>query len=381
MINGYLKKIFLMVKEMTERRTPGEFFNIREALSKVNLPSLLTISRNIGIDLGTSNTLIYVRGKGIILEEPSVVAYKKTSNRILTVGQEAKAMIGRSPRGVYTIRPLQHGVIANFEATAEMLRYFLKKVFTRYQFIKPSITICVPSGVTEVEKRAVSEVAYECGSRKVFLIEEPIAAAIGAGLPVFEPMGNFVIDIGGGTSEVAVISLGGIVVNMITKVAGDYMNQQVVKYIKETHGLYIGDLTAEDLKIALSKKENQNGNEEAHFEVRGRDRISGLPIILKLSKNQLKEALHGSVEVIANTVKMALEKTPPELVSDIINKGLIMTGGGSLLADLNQILQEQIQIPVFISKEPLYCVVKGTGEALEHLDRYSRVLMKTSRNR
>ncbi len=348
-----------------------------------NFPLSFAFSRNIGIDLGTSTTLVYVKGQGVILEEPSIVAYQKSDNRILKVGKEAKSMVGRTPRGVYTIRPLQYGVIANFEVTAEMLRFFIKKIFSRYQFIKPSITICVPSGVSEVEKRAVSEVAYECGSRRVFLIEEPIAAAIGAGLPSFEPMGNLIIDIGGGTSEVAVISLGGIVVSEITKVAGDYLNQQIVKYLKEQRGLFIGDLTAEDLKIALSKRGSQfdDDGEEDVFEARGRDRLTGLPVKIELTKDELKEALYSSIEVIANIVKMALEKTPPELISDIINKGLIMTGGGALLADLDKFIQEQIKIPVFVSKDPQYCVVKGTGEALENFDRYNRVLVRTSRSK
>ncbi len=348
-----------------------------------NLSFSLSLSRNIGIDLGTSTTLVYVKGKGIILEEPSIVAYQKNDNRVLKVGKEAKFMIGRTPKGVYTIRPLQYGVIANFEVTAEMLRYFIKQIFSRYQFIKPYITICVPSGVSEVEKRAVSEVAYECGSRRVFLIEEPIAAAIGAGLPVFEPMGNLIIDIGGGTSEVAVISLGGIVVSEITKVAGDYLNHQIIKYIKENRGLFIGDLTAEELKISLSKRSdiNEEYYEGDSFEARGRDRLTGLPVKIELTKDELKEALYDSVAAIASTVKLVLEKTPPELISDIINKGLIMTGGGSLLADLDKFIQEQIKIPVFVSKEPQYCVAKGTGEALENFDSYSRVLIKTSRSR
>lgn len=338
-----------------------------------------SFSRNIGIDLGTATTLVYVKGRGIILEEPSVVAYEKKDNHILKVGKEARAMIGRTPRGVYTVRPLQYGVIANFEVTAAMIRYFIKKIFKRNQFIKPSITICVPSGVTEVEKRAVSEVAYECGSHRVFLIEEPIAAAIGAGLPIFEPMGNLIIDIGGGTTEVAVVSLGGIVVNEMSKVAGDYLNQQISKYIKDKHGLFIGDLTAESLKISLSNKNSEDEND--YYEVKGRDRLSGLPIRINLVKSELKEALSDSVKTIANTVKLTLEKTPPELVSDIINKGLIMTGGGSLLAGLDEVLQEQIEIPVFISKEPLYCVVKGTGEALENFEKYQRVLQRSIKSR
>lgn len=344
-----------------------------------NFSLFSSFSRNIGIDLGTATTLVYVKGKGIILEEPSVIAYDKKNNNVLKVGVEAKMMIGRTPQGVYTVRPLQYGVIANFEATAEMLRYFIKKIFKRTQFIKPSITICVPSGVTEVEKRAVSEVAYECGSHRVFLIEEPIAAAIGAGLPIFEPMGNLVMDIGGGTTEVAVISLGGIVVNEISKIAGDHLNQQISKYIKDKHGLFIGDLTAESLKIGLSNKKNNQDND--YYEVKGRDRLSGLPIRINLAKSELKEALDDSVRIISNTVKLALEKTPPELVSDIINKGLIMTGGGALLAGLDEVLQEQIEIPVFISKEPLYCVVKGTGQALENFDRYQHVLFKTFRGK
>ena len=335
--------------------------------------------QNIGIDLGTATTLVYVKGKGIILQEPSVVAYEKEKNRIIKVGENARIMIGRTPKGIYTVRPLQYGVIANFEVTAEMLRYFIKKIFKRNRFMRPVITICVPSGVTEVEKRAVSEVAYECGSRHVFLIEEPIAAAIGAGLPIFEPMGNLIIDIGGGTTEVAVVSLGGIVVNKLTKVAGDYLNQQIVKYIKDKHGLFIGDLTAESLKIKLSNNHSQN--EDKFFEVKGRDRLSGLPVRIHLNRNELKEALSDSVKIIASTVKMALEKTPPELVSDIINKGLIMTGGGAMLAGLNEVLQEQVGIPVFISKEPLYCVVKGTGKALENFDKYHRVLLKTYKSK
>ena len=338
-----------------------------------------SFSRKIGIDLGTATTLVYVKGRGIILEEPSVVAFEKKDNHILKVGKEAKAMIGRTPRGVYTVRPLQYGVIANFEVTAAMIRYFIKKIFKRNQFIKPSITICVPSGVTEVEKRAVSEVAYECGSHRVFLIEEPIAAAIGAGLPIFEPMGNLIIDIGGGTTEVAVISLGGIVVNEMSKVAGDYLNQQISKYIKDKHGLFVGDLTAESLKISLSNKNSNDEND--YYEVKGRDRLSGLPIRINLAKSELKEALSDSVKTIANTVKLTLEKTPPELVSDIINKGLIMTGGGSLLAGLDEVLQEQIEIPVFLSKEPLYCVVKGTGEALENFEKYHRVLQRSIKSR
>ncbi|HBY56794.1 MAG TPA: rod shape-determining protein [Candidatus Atribacteria bacterium] len=336
-----------------------------------------SFSKNIGIDLGTSTTLVFVKGKGVVLYEPSVIAFEEGSNRILTVGEEAKKMIGRTPRGILTVRPLKEGVIADFELTAEMLMFFIKKVHVRNRFIKPTIIICVPSGVTEVEKRAVSDVAYQCGARKAFLIDEPIAAAIGVGLPIFEPMGNLILDIGGGTSEVAVISLGGIVVNELTKVAGDYINSTIEKYIKQVHNLYIGELTAEVLKINLS--ENEKNEENKSYEISGRDRLTGLPKIINISKDELREALSEPIRIIANTVRLTLEKTPPELVADILDKGIIMTGGGSLLSGLSLLLQEEMGIATFISPEPEYCVIKGIGKALENLNFYQRVLIRTSR--
>jgi rod shape-determining protein MreB len=320
-------------------------------------------TKNIGIDLGTSTTLVYIKGKGIVLYEPSVVAFKDGGNKILAVGKEAKKMMGRTPRGLFTVRPLKEGVIANFEVTAEMLKFFIKKVYNPNRFIRPSIIICVPSGVTEVEKRAVSEVAYKCGARQVFLIDEPIAAAIGVGLPIFEPMGNLVVDIGGGTSEVAVISLGGIVVSELSQIAGDYINEVISKYVKQVHNLYIGELTAEN----------------SGYEIRGRDKVTGLPKIIKISKDELREALSEPLRIIANTVKITLEKTPPELISDIIDKGVIMTGGGSLLVGLSELLQEEIGIPTFTSFEPVYCVIKGIGKVLEDFNSYQRVLIRTSK--
>lgn len=336
-----------------------------------------SFSKNIGIDLGTSTTLVYIKGKGIVLYEPSVVAFKDGGNRVLAVGKEAKKMLGRTPRGIFTVRPLKEGVIADFEATAEMLKYFIKKIHNPNRFSRLSVIICVPSGVTEVEKRAVSEVAYKSGAGRVFLIDEPMAAAIGAGLPIFEPMGNLVVDIGGGTSEVAIISLGGIVVSELSQVAGDYINETISKYVKQVHNLYIGELTAEEIKLGLST--NKTDGENGDYEIRGRDKDGGLPKIINISKDELREALSEPLRIIANTVRKVLEKTPPELISDIVGKGVIMTGGGSLLVDLPELLQEEIGIPVFVSPKPVYCVIKGIGKVLEDFNFYQRVLIRTAK--
>jgi len=336
-----------------------------------------SFSKNIGIDLGTSTTLVHIKGKGIVLYEPSVVAFKDGGNKILAVGKEAKKMLGRTPQGIFTVRPLKDGVIADFEATAEMLKYFIKKVHNPNRFKRLSVVICVPSGVTEVEKRAVSEVAYKSGAGRVFLIDEPMAAAIGVGLPVFEPMGNLVIDIGGGTSEVAIISLGGIVVSELSQVAGDYINETISKYVKEAHNLYIGELTAEEVKLSLST--NKTDQESGDYEIRGRDKIAGLPKILKISKDELREALSDPLRIIANTVRVVLEKTPPELISDIVDKGAIMTGGGALLVGLPELLQEEIGIPVFVSPKPVFCVIKGIGKVSEDFNFYQGVLMRTTK--
>lgn len=334
-----------------------------------------SFSKNIGIDLGTSTTLVHIRGKGIVLYEPSVVAFEDGGNRVLAVGEEAKKMLGRTPRGIFTVRPLREGVIADFEVTAEMLKYFIKKVHNPNRFTRPSVVICVPSGVTEVEKRAVSEVAYKCGAGRVFLIDELIAAAIGVGLPIFEPMGNLVLDIGGGTSEVAVISLGGIVISELSQVAGDYINKIISKYVKQAHNLYIGELTAEEIKLGLST--DRADGENSNYEIRGRDKITGLPKIIRISKDELREAISEPLRIIANTVRMALEKTPPELISDIVDKGMIMTGGGSLFIGISELLQEEIGIPIFISPEPVYCVIKGIGKVLDDFNFYQRVLIRT----
>jgi len=336
-----------------------------------------SFSKSIGIDLGTSTTLVYVKGRKVVLYEPSVVAFGDNGNKILAVGQDAKKMIGRTPLGLSTVRPLKEGVIADFDITAEMIKYFIKKVHIPNRFVKPSIIICVPSGVTEVEKRAVSEVAYKCGARKVSLIDETIAAAIGVGLPIFEPMGNMVLDIGGGTSEVAVISLGGIVVSELSHVAGDYINEEIVKYIKRKHNLYIGELTAEEIKLNLSKHNTKE--DEKSYELKGRDRISGLPKIINMSLDELKEALSESIRIIANIVRVALEKTPPELVADIVDKGIIMTGGGSMLIGLSELLKEELGIPTFISPKPIFCVINGIGKIVENGKDYQRALINHHR--
>jgi len=336
-----------------------------------------SFSKHLGIDLGTSTTLVWVKNKGLVLYEPSVVAIEENGHQLLTVGEEAKKMIGRTPRGLMAIRPLKEGVIADFNLTAEMLKYFIKKVHLQSRFIQPTIVICVPSGVTEVEKRAVSDVAYQCGAQKVFLIDEPMAAAIGVGLPVFEPMGNLIMDIGGGTSEVAVISLGGIVVSELSKVAGDYLNATIEKYIKQAYDLYIGELTSENLKIKLSR--NISSEENKVFEISGQDRLSGMPRIINISREELKEALNEPIRLIATTVRLTLEKTPPELVADILDKGLIMTGGGSLLSGLAGFLQEEMGIATFVSSEPEFCVINGIGKVLDNLNYYQKILMKTSK--
>ncbi|GAB4113201.1 MAG: rod shape-determining protein [Candidatus Caldatribacteriota bacterium] len=336
-----------------------------------------SFSKYIGIDLGTSTTLVWLKNKGLVLYEPSVVAIQEDRSQVLTVGEEAKKMIGRTPRGLMAIRPLKEGVIADFNLTAEMLKYFIKKVHLKTRFIQPTIVICVPSGVTEVEKRAVSEVAYQCGAQKVFLIDEPMAAAIGVGLPIFEPMGNLIMDIGGGTSETAVISLGGIVVSELSKVAGDYLNATIEKYIKQSYDLYIGELTSENLKISLSRNVSQE--EDKTFEISGRDRLTGMPKIITIPREELRYALNEPIRLIANTVRLTLEKTPPELVADILDKGLIMTGGGSLLSGLAEFLQEEMGIATFISSEAEYCVINGIGKVLNDLNYYQRILLKTSK--
>lgn len=327
-------------------------------------------SRDIGIDLGTSSVLIYRRGKGIVLREPSVVAIDTRGGKILAVGSEASRMLGRTPGNIVALRPLQDGVISDYELTEKMLRYFLRKVIPRGLGRKPRVVVCVPSGVTEVEKRAVIDASYEAGARRTYIIEEPIAAAIGAGMDISKPYGNMVVDIGGGTTDIAVISLGGAVVTDSIKVAGDMFDEAIIRYMRKKYNLLIGDRTAEEMKIKIGSAYPRK--EELVMEVTGRNLISGLPKTIPVSSNEMAEALQEPLETIAYSIHSVLEKTPPELSSDISENGITMTGGGSLLYGLDKLLEENLKIRVNVAPDALSCVAIGTGKALEHIDIYSQ---------
>ena len=326
-------------------------------------------SRDIGIDLGTSSVLIYRRGRGIVLREPSVVAIDVRSGKILAVGSEASRMLGRTPGNIVALRPLQDGVISDYELTEKMLRYFLRKVIPRGLRRKPRVVVCVPSGVTEVEKRAVIDASYEAGARRTYIIEEPIAAAIGAGMDISKPYGNMVVDIGGGTTDIAVISLGGAVVTDSIKVAGDMFDEAIIRYMRKKYNLLIGDRTAEDMKIKIGSAYPRK--DQLVMEVTGRNLISGLPKTIPVSSNEMAEALQEPLETITYTIHSVLEKTPPELSSDISENGITMTGGGSLLYGLDKLLEENLKIRVNVAPDALACVAIGTGKALEHIDLYS----------
>ena len=320
-------------------------------------------AKDMGIDLGTANTLVYVKGRGVVLQEPTVVAIEKDTNNIFAVGNEAKQMVGRTPGNIVAVRPMKDGVIADFEVTEQMLRYFIKKAGKNVGVLSPRLIIGVPSGVTEVEKRAVMDAGLQAGAREVFLIEEPMAAAIGAGLQVEEPSGNLIVDIGGGTTEVAVISLGGIVSSKSIRVAGDEMNEAIVHYIKRNYNLMIGERTAEDIKKQIGSA-YPDGNKET-MEVRGRDLLTGLPKTINVSCQEIQEALSEPISNIVEAVKLTLERTPPELAADILDKGIVMAGGGSLLRGIDRLLSEETGMPVQIAEDPLTCVARGTGIALE----------------
>ena len=332
-------------------------------------------SRDMGIDLGTANTLVYIKGKGILIREPSVVALR--DEEVLAVGNEAKKMIGRTPGNIRAVRPMKDGVIADFDITEAMLRYFITKAHKRSKLVRPRIIICVPSGVTEVEKRAVLDAAEHAGARKAYLIEEPMSAAIGAGLPVEEPTGNMVVDIGGGTTEVAVISLGGIVTSQSIRVGGDEMDKAIVSYIKRNYNLLIGDRTAEELKIDIGSALAENA--EGEKDIRGRDQVSGLPKTITVKGSEVQKALKEPIESIIEAVKMTLEKTPPELSSDVMDRGIILAGGGVLLKSLADLIKKETEIPVHLAEEPLDCVVQGTGTALEEIDSLKEVLMSSKK--
>ncbi len=332
-------------------------------------------SKDLSIDLGTANTLVYIRGKGIVCNEPSVVVYRRDDRKIIAVGAEAKRMLGKTPQNVIAIRPVKDGVIADFDATGEMLKYFIKKVHDRRSFIAPRIIIGVPSGITQVEQRAVKDAAQASGAREVYLIEEPMAAAIGVGLPVNEPSGNIIVDIGGGTTDVAVISLGGIVYSKAVRVAGDKMDEAIIAYLKRKYNILIGERSAEQIKIEIGsayKIDSQNRT----MEIKGRDLISGVPRSVVITEDEIREALKEPVSIILDTVKTTLENTPPELAADIVDRGIVLAGGGALLRGLDRLLAEETGVPVIVADDPLTAVVRGAGKMLDDLELLKRVTLK-----
>ena len=329
--------------------------------------------KKIGIDLGTSNTLVYLPGKGIVANEPSVVAISMTDNKILAVGNEAKEMIGRTPEFIVAQRPLKDGVIADYRITEAMLRYFINKVSGGFRLVRPEVMVSIPAGVTSTERRAVIDAAVKAGAKTAYVIKEPILAAIGAGIPINSAAGNMIVDIGGGTSEVAIISLGGVVASHSARVGGNKIDQAIADFIKKKHGLAIGERTAEEIKIAIGSAMPQTKDE--YIEVRGRDLIAGLPKTIRVSANEITEAIQDELREIINTIKKVLQETPPELAADIIDKGMILSGGGALLRHIDQLITKTTGVPCYVADDPLLCVAKGTGIALEHLEMYKRTIM------
>jgi len=323
---------------------------------------MCALRADLGVDLGTASVLVYVKGKGIVLKEPSVVAIDQNTNKFLAVGEEARRMLGRTPGNIIAIRPMKDGVISDYETTERMLKYFIRKAIGRTLF-KPRVIVCVPSGITEVERRAVIEASNQAGAIKTHLIEEPIAAAIGAGIDITEPSGNMIVDIGGGTTDVAVISLGGIVVSRSIKTAGDECDEAILRYIRKKYNMMIGERSAEELKLSIGSAYKRE--EEEYKEVRGRNLLTGLPITVNVSSTDMIEALKDPIQEIVDTVHSVLERTPPELAADISNKGIILTGGGALLYGLDKLIAEKTGIPVKIANEPISCVARGTGKALD----------------
>ncbi|MCR4441025.1 MAG: rod shape-determining protein [Peptococcaceae bacterium] len=336
-------------------------------------------SRDLGIDLGTANTLVYIKGKGIVLSEPSVVAIQKETGSVLAVGSEAKSMIGRTPGNIVAIRPMKDGVIADFDVTHTMLRYFIRKALKRNlnYLNRPRVVVCVPAGVTTVEERAVKEAAIQAGAREAYLIEEPMAAAIGAGLPIYEPTGNMIVDIGGGTTDVAIISLGGIVTSRSIRIGGDEMDEAIINYIKRSYNLMIGERTAEEIKINIGSALDLA--EKKTYQVRGRDMVSGLPKLINIDSQEITEALSEPVGAILEAIRVCLEKSPPELSADIMDRGIVMAGGGSLLKGLDTLISRETGMPVFLTEEPLSAVAVGAGKALENIDTLKRLFIPNKR--
>jgi rod shape-determining protein MreB len=337
-------------------------------------------SNDLAVDLGTANTLVYLKGKGIVVSEPSVVAVQKDDmgqKKVLAVGSEAKKMLGRTPGSIVAIRPMKDGVIADFDITEKMLRYFIQKVHNRKNLIRPRIIICVPSGITQVEKRAVRESAESAGAREVYLVEEPMAAAIGAGLPITEASGNMIVDIGGGTTEVAMVSLAGIVYAKSVRVGGDKQDEAIVQYLKRKYNLLIGERTAEEIKIEIGSAFPEPDGSTRTMEVKGRDLVSGIPKNLVINSDEIREALAEIVNAIVEAVRVALERTPPELAADLVDKGIIMAGGGAMLRNIDSLLQEETGLPVYKADDPLSCVALGSGKILDELDLLKRVTVST----
>jgi rod shape-determining protein MreB and related proteins len=336
------------------------------------------IGRDMAVDLGTANTLVYVRGKGIVLNEPSVVAINTNTGGILAVGAEAKRMIGRTPGNIVAIRPLKDGVIADFDTTERMLRYFIQKVHKRRHLAKPRIVVCVPSGITGVEQRAVKDAGYAAGARRVYIIEEPMAAAIGAGLPVHEPTGNMVVDIGGGTTEVAVISLGGIVTSQSIRTGGDEMDAAIITYVKKEYSLMLGERTSEEIKMAIGSA--FPSPDEPHAEIRGRDLVSGLPKTIVVSAEEIRKAIEEPVNSIIDAVKTTLDKCPPELSGDVMDRGIVITGGGALLKGIDERLRHETGMPIHITERPLDSVALGAGKCVEEFEALQQVLISEPRH-
>lgn len=335
--------------------------------------------KDLGIDLGTANTLVHIKGNGVILTEPSVVAIQVHSGKVLAVGEEAKQMIGRTPGNIVAIRPMKDGVIADFDVTQTMIKYFIGKALDgKNTFLKPRVVISIPTGCTTVEERAVREAALAGGAKEAYLLEEPMAAAIGAGLPVHEPTGNMIVDIGGGTTEVAVISLGGIVTAKSVRVAGDKMDEAIIQHLKKTYNLLIGERTAENIKINIGSAIWEDAEE--FYEVKGRDLVSGLPKIIQISCLEVQQALKETVEQIIEGIKVCLEKTPPELASDIMDRGIVLAGGGSLLRGLDKMIGYETHMPVYVCEEPLLAVARGTGKVLENIEDLKRLILNPKRN-
>lgn len=329
--------------------------------------------RKLGIDLGTTNTLIFIPGKGVVLNEPSVIAVSSDDNKILAVGNEAKIMVGKTPETIIAYRPMREGVIADYRVTQAMLRYFINKTVGKWNFFKPEVLISVPAGVTSTEKRAVIEAAQKAGASQAYVIKEPILAAIGAGIPIHEPKGHMIVDIGGGTTDIAVISLGGIVVSKSVKVAGNKLDQAITDYIKKNFNLAIGEQTAEEIKISIGSA-MKTEKEEKHT-VKGRDFVLGLPKTLTVSTNEVAKAIESEVKEIVKSIKEVLHETPPELASDIIDQGIVLSGGTSLLRNIDQLITETTGVKTYLADEPLFSVAKGTGIALEHLDVYKKSIL------